>query len=229
MSVALECKNITKKYKKKKQIIEVLDGVSYKFCDNMFYVIKGQSGAGKSTLIQILGLLTNFDSGDIYIGDKNIKDLNDKEKSFIRNKKIGFVFQSFYLNPLLKSYENVLLPLNINCNLSKEKKKKLSYDFLNYLGLKGRETHFPNQLSGGEQQRVAIARALINNPSIILADEPTGSLDANNSKMIYNTLKKLAQKGKCVIVVSHSDEIDKYADEIVYISDKRLICKKMES
>lgn len=182
----------------------------------------GESGAGKSTLIQILGILKDFDSGELIIDGKNVEQLNSKEKALIRNKKIGFVFQSFYLNPLLKAFENVMLPLNINCKLSEKEKKKTAVEKLKYFGLTDRINHFPFELSGGEQQRVAIARALINDPDIILADEPTGSLDSKNTKMILDLLRKMADEGKCVIVVSHSDNIKQYADEILYIENNKL-------
>ena len=173
-------------------------------------------------MIQILGILKDFDSGELIIDGKNVEQLNSKEKALIRNKKIGFVFQSFYLNPLLKAFENVMLPLNINCKLSEKEKKKTAVEKLKYFGLTDRINHFPFELSGGEQQRVAIARALINDPDIILADEPTGSLDSKNTKMILDLLRKMADEGKCVIVVSHSDNIKQYADEILYIENNKL-------
>lgn len=222
MNVKIECRNLSKSYNKNRNNIIVLNDINYKFENNKFYAIKGLSGAGKSTLIQILGLLIDYDGGDLFIDNKNIRNMNNKEKSLIRNKNIGFVFQSFYLNPLLKAYENVILPININTKLSYKEKKKLAIEILKELGLADRINHYPHELSGGEQQRVAIARALINNPAIILADEPTGSLDPANSKMILDILKKLSQNGKCVIVVSHNDDINQYADEILYINNKGL-------
>ena len=222
MNILLECKNISKSYKRKNSKVDVLINICYKFEKKKLYAIMGESGAGKSTLIQILGILKNFDSGELIIDGKNIEQLNSKEKALIRNKKIGFVFQSFYLNPLLKSFENVILPLNVNCKISGKEKKRKAIERLTYFGLANRINHFPFELSGGEQQRVAIARALINDPDIILADEPTGSLDSKNTKMILELLRKMADEGKCVIVVSHSDNIKKYADEVLYIENNNL-------
>lgn len=222
MKYLLECKNISKSYKRKKSKVAVLNSICCSFKKKKLYAIMGESGAGKSTLIQILGILKDFDSGELIIDGKNVEQLNSKEKALIRNKKIGFVFQSFYLNPLLKAFENVMLPLNINCKLSEKEKKKRAVEKLKYFGLTDRINHFPFELSGGEQQRVAIARALINDPDIILADEPTGSLDSKNTKMILDLLRKMADEGKCVIVVSHSDNIKQYADEILYIENNKL-------
>ncbi len=228
MSIILECKNLSKLYKRKKSNLEILNNINFKFETGKFYAIMGESGAGKSTLIQILGLICNYNSGELYIDNKNIETMNYKEKALIRNQKIGFIFQSFYLNPLLKAFENVMLPLGVNCKLSQTEKKNKAIGVLKEIGLEERINHFPFELSGGEQQRVAIARALINNPSIILADEPTGSLDPKNSKIIFNILKDLSRGGKCIIVVSHSDDIKKYADEILYINNHSLSKKDGE-
>lgn len=225
MSIILKCDNLSKSYTKKNKQLNILNNINFAFETGKFYAIMGESGSGKSTLIQILGLLCNFDSGNLYIDNNNTEKLKDKEKALIRNKKIGFVFQSFYLNPLLKAFENVMLPLGVNCKLSDKEKKNKALDVLKQVGLDERTNHFPFELSGGEQQRVAIARALVNDPCIILADEPTGSLDPKNSKIIFDILKDLAKQGKCIIVVSHSDDIKKYADEILYINNHSLTKK----
>ena len=214
--------NVTKYYIKDREKINVLKSVNYEFLPNKLYCIIGQSGSGKSTLIQSLGLLLKISSGDIIINKKNISKLKENEKASIRNKEIGFVFQSFYLNPLLKAYENVMLPTYVNKNIKSNERKERAYKLLDLLGLKGRETHYPKELSGGEQQRVAIARALINNPSVILADEPTGALDSKNEKNILSILKTLSQKGKCVIVVTHSDKVMNYADVVLKIEDNNI-------
>lgn len=222
MSIILKCENLSKSYTKKGDQFQILNNINFKFETGKFYAIMGESGAGKSTLIQMLGLLCNFDNGNLYIENNNVETLNNKQKALIRNEKIGFVFQSFYLNPLLKAFENVMLPLGVNCKLSQYEKKNKALNILKQLGLEERINHFPFELSGGEQQRVAIARALVNNPSIILADEPTGSLDPKNSKTIFDILKDLSKQGKCIIVVSHSDDIKKYADEVLYINNHTL-------
>ena len=137
-------------------------------------------------------------------------------------KHIGFVFQDFYLDEHLKAYENVMLPMLINKEIKKEERKEKACKLLIDLGLRDRINHFPKEMSGGEQQRVAIARSLANDPKIILADEPTGNLDEENEKLVFETLKDLSKKGKCVIVVTHSEEIKKYADKILTINKGKL-------
>ncbi len=219
----LEIKNVTKSYRKNKGNLVVLDNVSYTFENGKFYCISGKSGAGKSTLIQMLGLLINPNSGEILIDNKKVSDLSDDARANMRNKKIGFIFQSFYLDPLMKSYENVMLPMYLNKNYTIKKMKKLSTELLKLVDLEDRANHYPKELSGGEKQRVAIARALANNPDIILADEPTGSLDPENEEKILKILKYLASKGKCVIVVSHSRVVKDFADEVLLIKDHTLL------
>ena len=179
----------------------------------------GHSGNGKSTLIHILGLIDECDEGEYQIYGKNVKNLKDKDASYMRLKNIGFVFQEFNLVPTLKAYENVMVPMLINKEIQAKERKERAIELLSSVGLKERINHFPKELSGGEQQRVAIARSLANNPNIILADEPTGNLDEKSEREIFTLLKKLAEEGKCVIVVSHSSEIKNYADK-VYILDK---------
>lgn len=217
----VELKNINMTFKKNKKEIEVLKNINYKFESGKTYVIIGPSGSGKSTLTKIIGLLLKPTSGNVLIDNEyvNYAKKNSDERSLIRNKKIGFIFQSFYLNPYMKAIENVLLP----CYLSSEKEKeKRAYELLKKMNLEGREEHFPKELSGGESQRVAVARALINNPNIILADEPTGSLDSENEINILNILKDLSKEGKCVIIVTHSKVVEKYADVILKIENHTL-------
>lgn len=222
MNNILECRNLSKSFNKKGKQIIVLKDVNFIFKKGKLYAIKGKSGAGKSTLIQILGLFNKQSSGHIYINEQNTENLNSKEIALLRNKKIGFIFQSYYLNPLLKAYENVMLPLNIDNNLSFNEKKQKAILQLEALGLKERINHFPSELSGGEQQRVAIARALINNPEIILADEPTGSLDLENEAAVFKLLQNLAEQGKCVIVVTHTNIVKEYADVILNLKNGKL-------
>ena len=221
MKKVIELKNVSKSYTKGNENIKVLNNVSYSFESGKLYAVVGKSGSGKSTLIQLIGLLLDDYDGEILIHSKDISKLSDNEKAVLKNKKIGFVFQSFYLNPLMKAVENVMLPLYINNDMKIDDMKKLALSKLEELGIKDRATHYPKELSGGEQQRVAIARALINDPDIILADEPTGSLDEENEEKILQILKKLSNDGKCVIVVSHSKKIMNYADIVVNIKDKR--------
>ena len=223
MKKVIELKNVSKSYAKGNENIKVLNNVSYSFESGKLYAVVGKSGSGKSTLIQLIGLLLDDYDGEILIHSNDISKLNDNEKAVLKNKKIGFVFQSFYLNPLMKAFENVMLPLYINNDMKIDDMKKLALSKLEELGIKDRATHYPKELSGGEQQRVAIARALINDPDIILADEPTGSLDEENEEKILQILKKLSNDGKCVIVVSHSKKIMNYADIVVNIKDKKLL------
>lgn len=227
----IDLENVYKSYKSKSKkgitTINVLSDVSINFYNNTFYAIMGHSGSGKSTLINILGLVDNCDSGKYELYGKEIIKYNDKNLSSLRMNNIGFIFQSFYLKPTLKAYENVILPMLINKNISPSERKKRSIELLEKVGLADRINHFPNELSGGEQQRVAIARALANDPNIILADEPTGNLDEKNEKMIFELLKKLSNEGKCVIVVSHSDNVKNYADVLYKISDGKIIGERL--
>lgn len=180
-----------------------------------FYLIKGVSGSGKSTLLRILGLMDTLTSGTLKINNNDINKLNEKEKAILRRDTIGFVFQKFYLDPDLKAYENVMLSMLINPLIEKKERKNIAINLLKSVGLEERKNHYPSELSGGEQQRVAIARALANNPTFILADEPTGNLDKENEKQILECFRKLANQGTGIVIVSHSEIAKEYAD-IVY-------------
>lgn len=215
--------NLGKKYSDK---VEAVKDVNLELEKGKFYAIMGHSGSGKTTLLQLLGLLDKMTSGELYIDDNNVAKLNEKQKSKIRMEKIGFVFQAFYLNPKLKAYENVMLPMYINNKISDSDIKLRAMELLKQLGLSERAKHFPKELSGGEQQRVAMARALANDPDCIFADEPTGNLDIENETIVFDNLKKLSQAGKCVLVVSHNEIVKKYADEIFYM-DKGILSKEI--
>lgn len=214
--------NITKTYHTKNKEVNVLKKINAEFFEGKVYAIMGHSGNGKSTLIHILGLVDKFDSGEYQIYNKDTRLLNDKELSYLRMKNIGFVFQEFNLMPTLKAYENVIVPMLINKEIENKDRKNRAIELLKNVGLSERVSHYPRELSGGEQQRVAIARALANNHNIILADEPTGNLDEQSEKEVFTLLKKLAQNGKCVIIVSHSNEIKKYADKVYYLNNGKL-------
>lgn len=179
----------------------------------------GNSGSGKSTLLHCMGTLDSFSYGTLKINNEDVSKLSDNKLADIRKNNIGFVYQSYYLNPSLTSSQNVMLPLYLSKNMTKKDREKKVNNLLEIVGLSKRKKHFPKELSGGEQQRVAIARALANNPDIILADEPTGNLDKKNEKIIYDIFKKLVNMGKCVIVVSHNEKILEYADEILSMKD----------
>lgn len=194
------------------QQVKALNLVTYKFEVGKFYAIMGESGSGKSTLINILGLIDEATKGSVFLDGVDTRKCSDDELCKLRNEKIGFVFQNFYLNNKLTALENVLLPMYINGNVDLNKAK----DLLKTFNVLDRESHYPYELSGGEQQRVSLARALVNNPKYILADEPTGNLDSKNEDEVFNYLKDIS-KDKCVIVVSHNEKIKNYADKVIYL------------
>lgn len=210
----IEIENVSKTYGKH----IVIKNLSYIFETGKLYAIIGHSGCGKTTLNNIIGLLDNKYEGSLKINGKDTKKLNETEKSFIRNKDIGFIFQEYLLHEYLTVIENVYLPL-INSKIPKTEKEKKAYKLLEKFQIHSKANDFPKKLSGGEKQRVAIARALINDAKIILADEPTGNLDRKNEKVVFDELKKLSKCGKCVIVISHSSEILKYADEVLNLEE----------
>ena len=219
--------NVNKSYNTSYGKLQILKNISVSFEKGKFYAIMGRSGSGKSTLVNILGLLDNFDDGDYYLDNINVKQLNDKMKSRIRGLNIGFVFQSFYLNKNLTAYENIILPTYINDKMDDTERKSRALNIMKKLEIIDRREHKPSSLSGGEQQRVAIARALINNPDIIIADEPTGSLDSSNELEVLKILKEISKQGKIVIVVSHNPIIKNYADILYKINDGKISEEKI--
>lgn len=219
----IDIKNMKKSYYKEKIEITIINDLSFSFDAGKFYAIVGESGAGKSTLLKCISLLCPLDDGIITINGKNISLLKDDDLANIRLKEIGMIFQDYNLFPYLTSVENVMMPMLFYKDNDLNFCQKLASDMLDYVGLGKRKNHYPNELSGGEQQRVAIARALINNPSIILADEPTGNLDEKNKINILELLKKISNNGKCVIVVTHDNDVLKYADEIYSLNSGKLV------
>ncbi|MDE6141676.1 MAG: ABC transporter ATP-binding protein [Bacilli bacterium] len=215
-------KDVSKVYDKKNERIIALDKASYSFESGKFYAIMGHSGSGKSTLINILGLIHNYTEGEYVLDSLDVSKMSSDELADKRMQYIGFVFQNFYLDEYLKAYENVMLPMLINKEISKENREDKAKDLLKKLGLSERINHYPKEMSGGEQQRVAIARALANDPQIILADEPTGNLDEESEQFVFKILKDLSAEGKCVIVVSHSNAVLDYADVVLKISKGKL-------
>ena len=224
----MQLKNINKSYHIKKRKLHILRDINAIFEKGRFYAIMGRSGSGKSTLINILGMLDDYDEGEYIFNNLNVKMLSENEKARIRALEIGFVFQSFYLNNNLTALENVLLPTYINKNVEKCKRNSIAIILLKKMGLKDRINHKPYELSGGEQQRVAIARALVNNPSVIIADEPTGNLDSKSEKEIFGLLKMIAVSGKTVIVVTHNQLIKQYCDVLYIIDDGKLVEENYE-
>lgn len=215
--------NVKKTFKLKNEEINALDGLSISFESGKFYAVMGHSGSGKSTLVNVIGLLDEIDEGSYFISDSDTKTLSSKERAYLRRDKIGFVFQEFCLDEYLKAKENVILPMIINKNINVTERDNKATELLKLVGIEDRMNHFPKELSGGEKQRVAIARCLANDPEIILADEPTGNLDEENEEKIFELLRKLADDGKCVIVVSHTNEVKKFADKVYRIKKGKLV------
>lgn len=219
MTKIIKLNNLKKEYITPNEKLEVLKGINYSFETGKLYAIKGHSGSGKTTLIKILGLMDELTSGEYLLYDKPTNNLSDNESSYYRMKHIGFIFQEYNLNPYLKAYENVIVPMVINKEIPTQERQEKAEKLLEKVGLLERKEHFPKELSGGEQQRIAIARSLANNPELIIADEPSGNLDKKNEEIIFKLLKEMAEDGKCVIVVSHSDEISSYADINLLLED----------
>ena len=209
----IELKNINKIYKTKAEEIHILKNVNLSFSKGDFVSIQGKSGSGKTTLLNILGLLDIPTNGEMFIDDKIINYRNEKIKNKIRNEKMGFVFQFHYLLNEFTALENVMMPAFINKNFNKKELKDRAMELLEMVGLDERVKHKPLELSGGEKQRVAIARAMVNNPEIILADEPTGNLDTETSLVINNLFKKInEEKKQSIIIVTHSLELANMAE-----------------
>jgi len=216
----IELKNINKTYKTGKIGVQALRDVSLKLTPGEFVAIMGPSGSGKSTLLHLLGFLDKPDSGSYYLGEKEVSNLTDDESAILRNRLAGFVFQQFHLLPRMTALENAELPL---IYAGKRHLKEKALQQIEAVGLTQRASHRPNELSGGEQQRTAIARSLVNEPLIILADEPTGNLDTKSGQEIMLILQRLNQKGKTIVMVTHEKEIAQYAKRIIHMRDGKII------
>lgn len=217
----IQIKNINKSFFMGEEEIKAIDNISFNVKRGEFVSIVGPSGSGKSTLMNILGLLDVQDTGNYILDGIDVKKVSDNKLATIRNKKIGFIFQNFNLLGKLSALENVKLPLMYSGMNFKEATKS-AYIYLDKVGLKGREKHLPSELSGGQQQRVAIARALVNEPEIILADEPTGALDSKTGIEILEILENLNKNGQTIILITHDLQLASHAKRIVNISDGKL-------
>jgi ABC-type lipoprotein export system ATPase subunit len=217
MNNYIKIKNLTKKYEKKKSI-NVLNDISFKFEPGKTYSIMGPSGSGKSTLLNLLSLIDNPTAGSIEISNNKIKSNNKVKNDLIRAKKIGIIYQDKNLLSDFTALENVYLP-NLLVTNEKQKSIELAKKLIKNVGMSSRINHFPNELSGGENQRIAIARALINNPDIILADEPTGNLDSDNAKLIFKILFNLKKKNRIIIFATHNRYFANMADCKIMMND----------
>ena len=221
MSLIVEMSNVTKTFGKGSSLIRALDGIDLKIKEGDFIAIIGPSGSGKSTLMNMIGCLDKPTSGVVKIMGKDLNKLNDRETTKLRNRAIGFVFQSFFLLPKTTALENVATPLYYR-GMSSREAKKASMRILEKLDLADRYSHMPTELSGGQQQRVAIARALVTEPSLILADEPTGALDSKNGRQVLDLLTNLNKEGKTIVLITHDKEIANRAKKIIKIKDGKI-------
>jgi putative ABC transport system ATP-binding protein len=218
MQSVIHLDKIYKSYYMGKQELQVLKGISLDILKNEYVALMGPSGSGKSTLMNILGCLDSPTSGTYILNGNDVSKMPDNELAEIRNKEIGFVFQQFNLLPRLTAMENVALPL-VYAGIPKRTRTEIAMEVLKKVDLTDRSHHKPNELSGGQCQRVAIARALVNNPSIILADEPTGNLDTKTSYEIMSIFSKIHQDGNTVVLVTHEEDISHYARRIIRLRD----------
>ena len=226
MSKVIEINTIVKNYQVGTVIVRALRDVSLNIETNEYVALMGPSGSGKSTLLNLLGCLDTPTKGEYILNGTDVSRLEDNQLAEIRNREIGFVFQTFNLLPRYTALENVMLPL-IYSGVQKAEREKIATDVLDQVGLLDRMTHKPNELSGGQRQRVAIARAMVNKPSIILADEPTGNLDSKTSLDIMNLLKIIHDNGNTVILVTHEEEIALHAKRIVRLLDGEVSSDKL--
>ncbi len=214
----IETKNISKRYIMGEEVIDALKDVTINVKKGEYVAFMGPSGSGKSTLMNIIGCLDTPSTGTYVLNEHDVSEMSENELAEIRNKEIGFVFQTFNLLPRQSSLENVALPL-IYAGYNKADRTEIAMNALKGVGLENRALHKPNELSGGQRQRVAVARALVNSPSILLADEPTGNLDTKTSYEIMDLFDQLHKKGNTIVVVTHEDDIAQYAHRIIRLRD----------
>ncbi len=218
----IEMKNISKVYMMGEVKLEALKEITLRIDPAEFISIMGPSGSGKSTLLNIIGCLDTPTAGSYFLEEKNVAGLDFDDLSTIRNRKIGFVFQNFNLLPYATTYENVELPMLFNGRSGKKRRERV-YELLEMVGLVDWQHHRPSELSGGQQQRVAIARALANDPSMILADEPTGNLDSKTGEEIMGLFVKLQKQGRTILMVTHDTNIASYSERTIHLLDGRIV------
>ena len=226
--MSIELKNVTYTYSPGTAYeIHALKDINLSIPDGQFIGIIGHTGSGKSTLLNILGLLDDATIGTYKLDGVDIRKLSKKESAFIRNQKIGFVFQAYHLIPELNALENLVVPLGY-AGMRKKEREKIAYELLTEFGIDDLEKKHVSQMSGGEQQRIAIMRAIINKPQILLADEPTGNLDKENSQTIMNLFERLNKQGMTIVMVTHDTSLAKYGTRVVRVEDGRIIEKGKE-
>jgi len=218
----IKIENLEKSYPIGKDSLHVLKGLNLHIKEGEFVAIMGSSGSGKSTLLNIVGLLDSYDSGTYYLNGQLIENLDEKKAAVLRNKFLGFVFQSFNLITYKTAVENVALPLYYQ-GMGRSERQLLAMQYLEKVGLADRANHLPNELSGGEKQRVAVARALATRPKVVLADEPTGALDSTTSHSVMELLKDINREGMTVFVITHEEDIAAQTDRIVRLKDGIII------
>ncbi len=219
MTNLIRIEGLCKWYKQDKSKFKVLKGLDFQVEKGSFVIIMGKSGSGKTTFLNLLGLLDKFDNGKYIYNDVDVTDMNDNQRSDFRNKNIGFIFQQFHLIESLNIGQNIELPMLYSGVKSKLKREENIRRSLEQVGLLDKINNYPNQLSGGQQQRISIARALVNDPDVILADEPTGALDSKTGIEIINLLTDLNKQGKTIIMVTHDEDFKKYASHLVFLKD----------
>jgi putative ABC transport system ATP-binding protein len=218
MTKIIETQNISKRYVMGEEIIDALKNINISVNKGEYVAFMGPSGSGKSTLMNIVGCLDTPSTGKYILNGQDVSEMSENELAAVRNKEIGFVFQTFNLLPRQSALENVALPL-IYAGYSKARRTEIAMETLRGVGLDNRALHKPNELSGGQRQRVAVARALVNDPSILLADEPTGNLDSKTSYEIMDLFDQLHKKGNTIVMVTHEDDIAQYAHRIIRLRD----------
>jgi putative ABC transport system ATP-binding protein len=228
MNAIIHLEDIRKSYFMGKQELQVLKGIDLYIQANEYVALMGPSGSGKSTLMNILGCLDSPSAGRYVLNGQDVSKMPDDNLADVRNKEIGFVFQQFNLLPRLTALENVALPL-VYAGVGRKQRTEMAMDVIQKVGLEDRSHHKPNELSGGQCQRVAIARALVNNPSLILADEPTGNLDTKTSKEIMDIFSRIQEAGNTVVLVTHEEDIANYAKRVVRLRDGLIESDKRKS
>ncbi len=222
----IQINELHKSYPMGKDSLHVLKGLNLEIKEGEFVSIMGASGSGKSTLLNIIGLLDTHDTGTYYLNGQKIENLNETKAAVLRNKFLGFIFQSFNLINYKNAQENVALPLYYQ-RMNRKDRNERALKYLDKVGIKNWAHHLPNELSGGQKQRVAIARALVGNPKVILADEPTGALDSETSHSVMDLLKEINQEGMTIIVITHEEEVAKMSDRIIRLRDGLIISDEM--